>query len=503
MFQLTKHTLLACSLFLFTASSAKATTSVPEWKRLVEEAYLTSRSLSPEERADLLLTLLETRAADDQKQREAWSLELFRITTQELKPSHYRAAMQKNALVDLCKADPWKAAELYTTQDTPDMWNQEVITEDYRAYGTRILFPALWTKGGMSSLPTIIKIANWIGDTGQYPYVEITPIIASVASVDKSSAESLASAAVKSFETHRGFINKHQEFVAFVLGIQNYVSIPLLKEAIEAELQALDEDSKDSDRAKFSIQAKSSKGTVQLNDQAEYVAYRLLPLINRIDADWADQIKQKYIALKYLPEAPNGQMQLTGAVSLPGQNASGAEMSSAMDEHRLLQVTMLALSNPQQAEEIALGIQDPGRQAIALATLAPGFTASDPKKSEEWVAGSTAELGKMPAGEPKLQLIVALAKDALYSQKNARAGELFNKSFDLGEELFEEDARSNPGKMAYTTVGDQELAMLVEVFAKSRNFRATTTGRVREVRNDVLRARLLVAAAKGVGEDKS
>ena len=90
----------------------------------------------------------------------------------------------------------------------------------------------------------------------------------------------------------------------------------------------------------------------------------------------------------------------------------------------------------------------------------------------------------------------------MYSQKIGRAQELFDKSFDLGEELFEEDTRSNPGKMAYATVGDEELSGLVEAFTKSKLFRVATIGRVREVRNDVLRTRLLAAAAKGSGEDK-
>src|SRR6516165_4568855 len=142
------------------AQPARKKPPQPDWLRFVNEAYTLSPNFSPEEKADLLLDMLDVPALS-QEQKERWSLEIFSLATKDIRPSHYRAAMQKNALVALCKVNPEKAAALYTTQDTPEMWHQDVLMEDYRAFGARTLFPALWAQSRMASIPTIRSIANW------------------------------------------------------------------------------------------------------------------------------------------------------------------------------------------------------------------------------------------------------------------------------------------------------------------------------------------------------
>lgn len=497
-----------CVLFLVLAAhlawcgaSKEKNSKESESERLIREAYTISLGFAPEHRADLLLDILQVpnaNAADVLKER---SLELFALTRQ-MKLGSFRASMQKNALVSLSKVDPEKAAELYLTQDTPDMWNEDVISEDYRAFGARTLFPNLWNRSGMSSLPKIRTIANWIGSTGEYPYAAVLVVAEKVAQTNKPvAAQALVSDAINSFKANKGFLDRDQEFTDFILGIQKFVDVPLLREALDAELSSLDAETKDQN-GQYTIQAADPEHKVQFNNQADYIAYRLLPLINEMDPSWAEQVKERYSVLRNLPPAPQtSQVRMTGVVVPPGQTASNSQIASAMDEQRLSQVTMFAQDDPKQAAEIAMTIQDPSRRAIAFATLAPFYAKVNKEQTTDWLKESKSELDRLPAGKRKLKLMVALAKNSLIGADDKQAIAMFEKAFDLGEEIFEEDLKSNPGKMAYYSEGEEELADLTESFAKPPTVRTSTISRIESIRDELLKAKLLVAAAKGIGTE--
>jgi len=292
---LLKHSISAAlllALILFSGVRIRATSSKEpksEGERLIAQAQAISSGFSPEERADLLLDILDTPAGRFVDNGRKWSLELYSISRRQLQPGPYRAAVQKNALIDLANVDPVKAAQLFKSQDTPDMWNQPGRVEDYRAWVARALFPKLWDKSGMSSLIQLKDFADWMGGTGEYPYVAMIGIVQAVAKVDETRAEQLVSDATGFYLTNPPFANKHREFTTFILGIADHVHSSSTRRAIEAELDALESEKKNTDpnQVKFVIQASDSRGTVQFNQQAEYVVYRLLPLINRLDPEWA------------------------------------------------------------------------------------------------------------------------------------------------------------------------------------------------------------------------
>jgi hypothetical protein len=454
---------------------------------------------SPEERADLLLDLLHSPAGRHSDKGKQWSLELFSISTKQLRPGHYRASMQKNALTALSRIDPQRAAQLYTTQDTPDMWNQTVSTEDYRAFGTRTLFPNLWSQSGVSAVPTMRRIADWIGSTGEYPYAAMADIANKVVQDNKPLAEDLVSDAISSFKSNKGFLDKDQEFTSFILAIQKTVRSSLVRDAIEAELASLEAAERDENVARFSIQAADSQHTVQFKNQAEYIAYRLLPIVNQMDPAWAEEVKDKYSILHYLPQAPQtGSVRVTGAVTLPGESVSNSDVISAMDNHRLLQVQMLAQNDPKQAAEIAQQIQDSGSRAVALATLVPSFVKLDQQKAGDWFKGANDELERVPPGRTRLKLMVALVGDLLATGRMEQATAMFDKAFDYGEELFEQDLKANPGKMAYQADGEEELAQLTEKFTEDERVRSFAVARVDGIREELLKAKLLIAAVNGL-----
>lgn len=472
----------------------------PQPEQLISEARAISSAFPPEEKADLLLDILATPAGALPTTGRKWSLELFSISKNQLQPGPYRAAIQKNALVDLAKVDPTETAKLFKSQDTPEMLNEKIKMEDYRAWVARALFPKMWAASGRKSLPSIKEFADWLGSTGEYPYVAMTGIVQDVAKFDQAEAEALVSDAVGYYKTSSPFVNRYRELTPFILGVADCVRPPTITLAIEAELDALETDREDSDQPqiRYTIQATNKAGTVQFDQQAEYVVYRLLPLISKLDPQWAKSVQDKYGALKYVPNSPNsGPSRVTGVAVLPGTTSSSSTVSNALDDHRLLQVSTLVDSDPTQAAEVAASIQDPARRAVAQSMLIPAYDKIDANRANNWRDDALHQLDSLPPGKIKLKLLAALATASLEEGKTELALGLFDKAFDLAQTLFSQDLKDNPGKMAYATLGEDDLASLVTSFSRNNKVRGTVIEQTREVHNDVLRAKLLVAAAKG------
>jgi hypothetical protein len=473
----------------------------PLGERLILYAESVCRNFSPEERADLLLDFLDTPAGYSAENGKKWSLELSAISKNQLRPGPYRSAIQKNALIGLTKMDVSEAVRLFRDQDTPEMWTQEGRVEDYRARVARALFRKLWEKSGMSSVRKVKEFADWMGSTGEYPYVAMISVVQAVAQIDKAKAEGLISDAIGYYEMNPKFLDKHREFTAFITGVADLARPSLLAKAIRAEIDALEAEKKnaDPDQMKCTIQLKNSQGTVQFRE-AEYIVYRLLPLINRLDPEWVSETKDKYEILKYVPAQSAGgeaASRVTGVVFSSETSSPDPQVSAAMDDHRLLQVTQLADSDPSQAAEIAEAIQDPGRRAIAHVTLIWAYRGNTSEKAAVWGDEANRELDHVPAGKVKLRLMGVLATSALSEGKLDGALAMFGQAFDLGELLFDEDLNENPGKMAYTVEGEEELVSLVARFSEERRGVPGVLAKINGVRSDLLKAKLLIAGAKG------
>ncbi|MGA7293212.1 MAG: hypothetical protein WBW53_12600 [Terriglobales bacterium] len=470
---------------------------VPRWQQLLEEADAVSHDFSPEERADFLGNAALA-AHGSPRLCEAFSLELFTIASTKLQPGRYRAAMQKNALVALSRVDPEKAASLFTKQDTPDMWNIPVPGEDFRAFGARTIFPALYSRKGMTAIPTIQSMAYWVGSTGEYPYRAVSEILNKISGDHSDTVDILVTDAIRFSGIDRHFLDQNKELTEFILSVQHQARSELLREAITLDLEGLDRESKDDKAPHHTIEATSSGSTVRFNSEPQYLAYRLLPVIRSLDPDWAGQVKKKYAVLANLPELSQGaQVTMVGAISFQDQQVGSTETSEALDQHRIMRAGMLAGGDPQAAAQIALQVSDAELRAIALADIAPAYMTVDAKRANSWIAESSDLLRNMPPTENKLRLMVSLAQAKASQGDTDAALDLMGKSFDLGEELFAQYVRANPGQMAYNATGMDELVDLTNKMCQKSALQASVIRRVETLREDTLKARLLVASAEG------
>jgi hypothetical protein len=491
--------LVSASLALGDQNSKRdaAGKNVPQWQQLLEEANLISHNFTPEERASFLVDA--SRAAfRDPDLCKTFSLELFAIASTKLEPGHYRAATQKNSLVALSKVDPEQAGALFTKQDTPDMWNMPVLLEDFRAFGARTIFPELYAKEGMPAVPTIQSMANWVGSTGEYPYRAISQIIGKIPAGRSETANALVADAIRFFGVDRHFLDQNKEFTDFILSVQQNARPDLLRQAIAADLDALDREAKDDKAPRHTIEATSKGSTTRFTSEPQYLAYRLLPVIQSLDPDWAAQVKKKYTVLANLPQLPPGTTTtMVGAVTFPDQQAGPSETAQALDENRLMQAERLVGQDPKAAAQAALQISDPNLRAIALTTIAPAYMTVDARQAKSWTTESSDLLRRLPPDETRLRLMISLAEARATEGDTEAALDLMGKSFDLGEELFAQYMRTNPGEMSYTATGSDELIDLATKTAPKPALRSSVLARVRALREDTLKVRLLVAIAQG------
>lgn len=461
--------------------------------QLLQEAYSISVNFAPEERADILQRLAEASNGKQAQLTESWSIELLALATKQLPPGMYRSAMQKNALTSLAQVDPHRSADLFMTLEPP---TAPLPNEDTRSYAARTLFLKLWEQDGPAALPRIRQLANWLGSTGQYPYSAITNIILGIAKTDEEQSQDLFAEALSYLSKDPGFLVTNRQFIVdFLLPTYKIPDKAILSSAIAQSLDAIERAEKITDRRPMRFEIMGATGKIALSSESEYLVYRLLPLVDSVDEKWAKQIREKY---KGVPSSSlDSPVLATGALSATGGSSNEA-VRSALDSGTLSQVSAVAKTDPAQALKLALSISDPDKRSAALASVLPAYASIDQKKSTSGIDDLAKQLDGMKSGIAKLQLMTNLINGyyALGREKDAVA--MIGRAFDLGEELALRDLAANPGKMAYSAVGFDQIMGLAEAAAMHSSGTYDLLSKIRQVQSDLLRANLLSSMAKGL-----
>lgn len=495
------NVLLGASAFAAPGTVKDKAAATPTASSLLDEAEHISRGFIPDDRASLLLEAAESAVPVSQSKAEAWALQLFKFSHASLEAGHYRQAMEKNALTILARVDPVRAAQLFRQQDPPDV--KDFPNEDVRAFAANTLFQALWDKKGKAALPTIEELSTWLGSTGQYPYPAIGTLILALneskTKSDKETADSLFNSAITFLPRDPGYLNTNRIFTNLILRVDKVVPPVLLRQAITEEISAIKRTA-DLRKGASRFVVAGSSGSHTFDSEGPVLIYRLLPVIQQMDPEWAEKLKTEFGLDGMTTPGINEALTVSGASTPPSQqeSATDAELQAAMDEHRLIQVRQLSQTDPQAAAQLAQQIADPAVRSIALASTAPLYAKVNQDEAQSWVAGARQQLDSLPPGPNKLRLIIALIKVSIANGNREQARQQSGRAFDLGEELFEEDLKANPGKMSDMAEGFDELVDLTSVCARQPWLFADTLGHVRQLRNDILRARLLVEEAKGL-----
>ena len=328
----------------YSAAQQDAITPPDPATELLREAYSIGVNFPPPERADLLMTLGYAAAGINRQLVAPWSVELFYFADKNLPPDNNRAAIKKNALTALAQVDPNRAADLFTQLDLPP---RPLASEEVRSFAARTLFAKLWeADGGIKSVEKIERIANWLGETGQYPYSAMAGIILKTAEKDQDRAAELFSEAEGFLPRDPGFLVTNKQFVEdFLLRTWKIPDKGILAGAIATALASIERAEKSS-HASAKVEIFAPKGKVALHSEGDYLVYRLLPLVQALDAKWADQLRDKY---KEAASAANDSLDSPSPAAVavsPDGSASDSAMRNALDRGTVARVSQLAASDP-------------------------------------------------------------------------------------------------------------------------------------------------------------
>lgn len=472
---------------------------------LLTQAYSASSHFAPEDRAAILLTAVHRAQPLSKEYARRWSTELFWLAKQTTGDD--RAAMEKNAIVELSAIDPEMAAELFMQQDTPVMVDG---SEDTRPYAAEVLFPALWSGSGVRSIQTITHLADWTGSTGQYPYLAMSDIIARVSRKEPRLAQELYLSAVQAFRQDAGFASTNSLFVDFILKTRMVPTADLLGTAVASAVSKLQES--DTDKGAeggktgpvFRIEIEINQRTLTFASQSEALLFRLLPLIKHVNPNLARSILDKRDKLRSYGDVPQDAEYTIHAVRADTSDApSGTAIQEALDRSRLREIIELAKTNPDAAASNVNRLSSPSVRDLALASILPQVTDANLKEAASIISELESKLKSMKPSAVKLRLEVRLATAYLQLRRTADARMAVTRAFDLGQELFAQDRLAHPGAKVYTVIGFDDLIELTETIASKGAEPWNFLQSIRLVSDEVLRSELLVFFAGGLVESQA
>jgi len=443
----------------------------------------------------MVLTLLV--GADGSVSRERavdWATELFNVASLTGLP----ASTQEGALIALARLDTDRAVQLFRRQVLPP----EGASEDARTYAALALFPSLWARDGKDSILTIEDLAAWLGSTGEYPYRAVGTVIPELAKVDQLLGRKLFFEAIRYFGIERKFPGSNRAYVDFLVSVSGMPHDEVFRSAVAKAVEAIEKSNPPPGQKAIQMEVRTAKGTEVFFSEREYLLYKLLPLIQELDAKWYERVVESKPALRgrSAPSGNNSTQFENGAILRADEPAlSPMRVREALDSGLIARAVEVSRTDPKAAFSIASAILTPHMRDIALASILPRYSDVDRDQS----AGTLKELQKradsMQASPAKLALEVKLT-DALFALNlESEAIALSQKAMDLGLEMFSLDRISHPGKLPFGTQGFDSLLDLAGILGR-RLGSAEAEQQIRQVRVDALKACMLAVFARGLGD---
>lgn len=484
---------LCCS-----AAERKTDSPASSSLELLHESYQSSRNFQEEQRAWLLLRLSKATVRLSPPDSRSWSDELFNLAL-KLPPSWNKVALQKNAVATLSEIDPSRAIQLFHVMDDPIPMANGSLPEDVRSDAARIVFQRFWTYKGRKGLPQIERVAALLADSGEYPYAAMVPIIKRLAESDSTKAQELFAQALTYYRRGSMFLDENRVFIRFLQELRVQARPTQLREALEVVANRLLEQKPPADsKQSYRGQVFTKGGAIEFRDPADQMLFEILPLIREVDSDWANRLVQRRPALSQTagavgPVEHSASTTTFGIAS--GENVSPSEQAG-IEEGRLYTVHELAAERPDEALTVASTLTLPAFRAQAWADIAAALASKDRDRALALI-DKAREVAASLRDQLDVLRVLSVLCDAGGQVGDRRVlQESLEQGLDLGEEIFNEDLAAHPGKLAYNVDGFDELTKLVQVGGKYDT--DYTVNYVRQIRNELLRAHLLVSVAEGI-----
>jgi hypothetical protein len=471
-------------------------------ERLLQRTYLLSKELPPEERVWLLTELIMPSAKWHPALMRPWTEEVFRLALQ-LSPGYDRVVTQKNAATAMGWIDIQRALQMLNQCEAPSPSDSDA--EDVRDVAARTIFARYWQTDGMNGLAKIQRTADHLGDTGEYPFGAMVPVIQAVSAKDPAKSSALINEAVTFYQRGTKFEMTNYEFVDFLKQVKPLMPLSTRRQPLEALVKALTSDSGEKNDRQWRIRVYTDKGVAEFRNQNVALLFDILPMIREVDPEWAQRLVEQHADLSQ-GDAARGKILDEEKVVVyknPDNSPSAGELASAeqwgLETSRLSQIQQTAAKDPNQALTLATSIGDPARHAMGMAYAAAGF-GDHPDQALQMLSQSQQSLAAMKKSGEKLDTYVAIAESAASLHDLALARDAVEKGLDLGEQAYEESRKEHPEWHGYEWDGQDAMQKLTEI--GTRLDPTHVIGRVQAIRDHTLQGYMLVSAARALDEDK-
>jgi len=428
-----------------TTTQHRAKLAAVSSERLLEESYLLGKQVPVEDRVWLLAELTMPSAKWHPALERPWAEEQFRLA--ERISGYNRLATQKNAATAMSWIDTRRALEMLEHCDAPVASDYGV--EDIRGVAARRIFKHYWEATGSAGLGKLRRAADHLGETGEYPYGAMTPMIAEISRQNAGEGMALISDAFAFYRRGSQFQMADEDFIAFLGKTRDLMPAAMRREALEAMVKNLTQDSGNKDDQNWRVRIYTSSGVAEFHTRNAGLLFEVLPMIREVDLDWARRLVEQNHDLAQA-EAAGGKILNREAVVIyksPDSAASPADLRAqeqwGLEMSRIGQIQEMAAKDPDQALTLAMSIGDPGRQAMGMAYAAAGFR-NQPEQARQMLNQSGQTMSSLKSKAEKLQIQVAIAQSAASLDDFALAREAVEKGLDLGEQVYEVRAKSTP-----------------------------------------------------------
>lgn len=465
---------------------------------LLKQSYILGAEFVAAERRANLLRLVQVASKIRSPQARTYAEELFNAA-KDLPQEANAAALQKTVVVLFSAADLDGAFEMLQRMNPPSSAPEGGLAWDARAQAAAIIFPELWDRAGSPALDRLRLEAQRLGETGQYPFAGMRPVISSLLQTDPDTGVSLFIEALTYYRRGSRDFSADEDFIDFVRNAKDKVPQPLVRDALHVTISNILEKAKAEARetqSVYTVKIHTDKGSATFQSRADELLFQLLPMLRQADPASAERLVETRPALAYA-RAIVGEVQFRERTVVHTQGRTvniTPALEQGLELSRFAQVRVLSEKKPEEALKLSLSLQDPGLRSAALGYVAAAVATQDLKKTTQLMRQAQQLLPEVRGQLDRVRTLASLARAAAAIRESAGLTHLLRQGLDLGVEVFQEEMDTHPGWTAFHSEVLDYLSELVRIGA--RTDKDYIVGYVQGLQNNVLKAWLLLDVAE-------
>jgi hypothetical protein len=480
---------------------------------MLQQAYYAGGQLAADEHAYQMGRLVIVAARMRHPMLRQWVHEVFQLTAGLPQQRSARALTEQGALSALAEVDPTEALQMLGQMPPVAITSTQFgngQSLDPRTSAARNVFQK-YLKLQEPDLNAVRGVANYLGETGLYPFGAVGQIIRAVSAKDEAVADGLFLDAMQYYQ--RKQINSsqvHVEFASLLETAKGIVPDSMERAAVETMVDKLLRDAAEPLPSDTLLVARNytSTGYFEPRSMPEQILFRVLPLVRELAPDLEERIREQRAHL--INPAPtdlgpwaDGYRYTHFLFGIaPGERES--KTAEIINNSRAETAKRFAATNMEAAINFANTITDPNLKAATLLEIAP-----DKAKGESQSANSQqAQAQPKQPPDDKTQLAAYLTTARMQArQEGAPLWDTISRGLNFAEELFVKASKAGELQAGYMVLPDwegpvydapgfREAHTLVLIGVQKET--ANTLGWLAQQRNPLLKSFLLISAAEGL-----